>query len=130
MIVPEHVQCAVDHEAYQLLMQALAGVSTSPPTTDWESFRIGLSAHDECSGRCWADVHIAEDGAIGLREGEGEDVREATPPGNAPIQTPHRGGAEERELDTSVALSFPPHDARRHPRQLIRPRDAPAARPS
>jgi len=140
MIVAEDMQRAVHGEAHELFSQtvrrsgpkglpdgrgqAVAGVSAHPP--------VRLTAHYEGPCSSWADVHVAEDRAVGLRQGEGDHVGQAAASRRPPVEASHRGGTEQGQLDARPARPFPPQHARRNPRQGIsRPqRAAPAARPS
>ena len=130
MIVAEDVQRAVHDEANELRLQAVAGVFARPPATDRESFRVRPTTRDEGPGSCWADVDIAENRAVGLRQSEGDDVGQAATSGRSAIQASHGRWCEQGQLDARPAGPFPSQHARRHPRQRVKQRAARAAKSS
>ncbi len=108
------MQRAVHREAHQLLRDlARPGRPARPARrADPRSApRLAVPVVDPARGSGGADVDVAQERAVGLRQGEREDVGQRVPTGDAAVQPAHGGGIEQRELDPRAARTLPGQDA-------------------
>src|SRR2546430_2326523 len=69
-------------------------------------------------GGVGADIHVAQERAVGLRQRERDDVRQRAAPKYAAVEPPHGWRAEQRELDPRAAGALPRQDP---PRGALKP---------
>ena len=95
VVVAQNVQRAVHRQPHELFLHpSLFPLPTSPVL------------HPATSGG-GANVHVPEEGTVGLWERERQYVGQTAPTGGAAIEAAHGIGVEQRELHTRA----PPRDA-------------------
>src|SRR5207247_7202769 len=110
VVVTQNVQRAVHRQPHELFLHpSLFPLPTSPVL------------HPATSGG-GANVHVPEEGTVGLRERERQYVGQTAPAGGAAIEAAHGVGVEQRGLHTraSPRHAFPGKEATDRALQRLR----------